>query len=90
MDWQRSVRDERFKLIEYCVEGARHTQLFDLKADPYEEKNLVWVPECQGTLKRLRSLLEDKRVKYNDGNVPYEFSNAQGESFWKTYSDSKN
>lgn len=87
MDWQRSVRDERFKLIEYCVNGARHTQLFDLKKDPYEEHNLAEVDEHQPTLNRLRKLLESERLKLNDGNVPYAFSKAQGESFWETYGD---
>lgn len=37
----RSVRDERFKLIRYTVKSERHVQLFDLKNDPWETKNLA-------------------------------------------------
>ena len=33
MSWQRAMRDDQYKLIEYCVNGKRHTQLFDLKKD---------------------------------------------------------
>lgn len=36
---QRSVRDEQWKLIRYPE--INHTQLFDLKNDPYELKNLA-------------------------------------------------
>lgn len=85
MDWQRSVRDKRFKLIEYCVEGARHTQLYDLEKDYFETENLAEVPGHQSTLERLRALLESERVTLNDGNTPYPFSNAQGKSFWTAY-----
>jgi len=85
MQWQRSVRDERFKLIEYCVEGARHTQLFDLQEDPFETENLAGADKHQDTLTRLRALLQTARVRHNDGNVPYSFSRSQGESFWENY-----
>ena len=33
---QRMVRDNRYKLIEYDVDGSRRAQLFDLKQDPWE------------------------------------------------------
>lgn len=37
----RAVRDDRYKLIEYVVDGKRATQLFDLVEDPYEMNNLA-------------------------------------------------
>ncbi|MCA1760260.1 MAG: sulfatase-like hydrolase/transferase, partial [Bacteroidales bacterium] len=36
MSWQRAIRNGQFKLIEYCVNGSRFTQLFDFKRDPDE------------------------------------------------------
>ena len=85
MQWQRSVRDERFKLIEYVVDGTRHTQLFDLMEDPFETSNLANADDHQDTIKRLRALLQAERIKLNDGSVPYDFSRGQGESFWAGY-----
>jgi len=85
MSWQRSVRDDRYKLIEYCVDGKRATQLFDLANDPDELTNLAGDAKHADTLKRLRALLKTERVKLNDGNTPYEFTDKQGKSFWSTY-----
>lgn len=85
MSWQRSVRDSRYKLIEYCVEDERHTQLFDLVDDPDELKNLAEDTKHQETLKGLRELLKKDRVRMNDGNTPYEFSNGLGTYFWSRY-----
>jgi len=85
MYWQRAVRDDRYKLIEYCVEGKRHTQLFDLKNDPNELKNLAGDPHHADVLKRLRELLKTERVRLNDGNTGYEFTTEQGKKFWSTY-----
>jgi arylsulfatase A-like enzyme len=85
MSWQRALRDERFKLIEYCVDGSRFTQLFDLEKDPDEMKNLAGNPEYDQQLNSMRTLLELERVKLNDGNTPFEFTRKQGEEFWNTY-----
>lgn len=52
---QRAVRERRFKLIEYFVDGARHTQLFDLQEDPWETRNLAAEPAFAETLKHLRA-----------------------------------
>lgn len=89
MSWQRSVRDEQYKLIEYCVKGERHTQLFDLATDPQETKNLAEAPEHKATLKRLRELLQVERVRLNDGSAPYELTNQQGVDFWTTFEKSQ-
>lgn len=85
MNWQRSVRDDQYKLIEYCVKGKRHTQLFDLKSDPEETKNLAGDPAYKDTVARLRKLLEQDRKRLNDGNTPYPITDAQGKEFWATY-----
>lgn len=92
MNWQRAVRDGRFKLIEYCVEDERHTQLFDLNKDPDELVNLAGEPEYADKAKALRELLKAERVRLNDGNTPYEFANQQGRYFWSRYNpaDSNN
>ncbi len=85
MSWQRAVREGQYKLIEYCVNGQRQTQLFDLSNDPDELTNLAGRPESADVLQRLRKLLQAERVRLNDGNTPYPFTDGQGKSFWQTY-----
>jgi len=63
---QRMVRDRRHKLIEYCVEGVRTTQLFDLDADPLEMRNLADDPAERGALARLRDELRTWRARVDD------------------------
>lgn len=82
MSWQRAIRDKRHKLIEYHVDGARHTQLFDLHADPHEINNLADDDAYQQTLASLRALLAQERVRLNDGNSPSPFTDKQGKDFW--------
>ncbi|MCH7224896.1 sulfatase-like hydrolase/transferase [Haloferula sp. A504] len=84
MQWHRAVRDERHKLIEYAVDGSRHTQLFDLKEDPHELDNLADDPAHAKTLARLRELLEKERVRLNDGTSSFGRAD-QGKEFWSTY-----
>jgi len=86
MAWQRAIRTARHKLIEYCVDGARHTQLFDLKADPDETENLAGDPAHHKALEQLRTLLEEARAQLNDGDTPFPFTDALGKGFWSTYS----
>ena len=89
MSWQRSVRDQNHKLIEYCVEGKRYTQLFDLSKDPHETKNLAGASEYSGKLETLRKILISERLRLNDGNTPYQLTNQQGKDFWETYESVK-
>jgi arylsulfatase A-like enzyme len=56
-DFQRMIKDDRWKLIEYAVGGARHTQLFDLAADPWERNNLAGDGAASGELASLRQRL---------------------------------
>ncbi len=66
LNLHRSVRTRDMKLIEYEVKGERHTQLFDLAADPWETKNLAADPAHAATLARLRARLREWQEKLDD------------------------
>ena len=61
---QRAVRDERWKLIRYPQ--VDKTQLFDLKADPDEIRNLADKPEHAAQVGTLLALLEKERKLAGD------------------------
>ncbi|MFO0938757.1 MAG: sulfatase-like hydrolase/transferase [Gemmataceae bacterium] len=61
---QRAVRDDRWKLIRYPL--VNQTQLFDLKSDPDETKNLADRPEHAETVKRLTALLQLEMKREGD------------------------
>jgi arylsulfatase A-like enzyme len=73
-DVQQGVRDKRYKLIEYKVEGKRTTQLFDLESDPFELENLADNPAYVAQLKRLRRELLRWKEETDDGS-----------KFWQDY-----
>ena len=75
---QRGVRDERFKLIEYAVDGGRTTQLFDLQADVWEVSNLADDPECHEPVQRLRAELLRWRDEAGD-------TREKEQDFWLGY-----
>jgi arylsulfatase A-like enzyme len=75
--FQRAVRDERFKLIEYAVKGKRTTQLFDLQKDRWETENLAHRPQAAGTLDQLREALASWRDAWDDTASPW------GRKFWR-------
>jgi arylsulfatase A-like enzyme len=56
-DVQRAVRDERYKLIRYPQVNV--TQLFDLKEDPDERKNLADDPAQAERIKQLTAKLAE-------------------------------
>ena len=76
-DKHRGVRTERWKLIEYVVNG-RHsmTQLFDLHADPAEMVNLAADPGQAGTLALLRREMLGLRELWDDRQSEW------GRRFW--------
>ena len=63
-DCQRSIRDDRWKLIRYPL--IDKTQLFDLETDPHEMTDLAAKAEFAGKIKELTSLLERTRKEYGD------------------------
>jgi arylsulfatase A-like enzyme len=75
--FQRSVRDERFKLIEYAVRGKRTTQLFDLHNDPREMENLAGRSAAATTLGRLRGELVKWKNAWGDE------ASLWGRKFWR-------
>jgi len=77
-DLHRSVRDERYKLIEYVVGDTRHTQVFDLQEDPFELDNLAGEPEYSEHLSRLRQALVQWKDELGD-------TREQGQRFWAGY-----
>ena len=64
MDFQRSVRDERWKLIRFPK--IDKTMLFDLKADPYETNNLADNPEYSEKITALIQKLDEERKAAGD------------------------
>jgi arylsulfatase A-like enzyme len=57
-DVQRAIRDRRWKLILYNVNGRRTTQLFDLQSDPFEMTNLADRAEHKGRIAEMRASLQ--------------------------------
>jgi arylsulfatase A-like enzyme len=79
MGCQRAARDERWKLIEYVAAGRRHTQLFDLWADPWELSNLADSEPHREHRDRLRDELRRWQSEWHDDKP------EQGEVFWGGY-----
>jgi arylsulfatase A-like enzyme len=68
-DFQRAVRNGKYKLIEYNVEGKRNTQLFDLVADPWETINLSENKDYLILLNDLRQkMIEQKKLTKDNGS----------------------
>jgi arylsulfatase A-like enzyme len=72
----RGLRDRRHKLIEYQIGGRRHTQLFDLEADPDELHDLSGQPAAGQVLADMRRRLARCRDAWDDRQTPW------GETFW--------
>lgn len=80
---QRAVREDRWKLIVYP--HINKTQLFDLKADPHETKDLAGKPEHEEEIRRLTTLLKrwqgdlgDKQVLRSEKPLPEAFDFGAG------------
>lgn len=78
---QRAFRKGDYKLIEYVkapdeqkykgkvtksVCGARVTQLFNVKDDPWETNNLAYFPEYSSIVESMRKEMREKAVEYGD------------------------
>ena len=78
-EWQRMVKDNRFKLIEYAVNGRRTTQLFDLENDPLELHNLADDKAHAGKVADLREVLFKWRDDWDDAKSEW------GKTFWEAF-----
>jgi arylsulfatase A-like enzyme len=63
-DGQRSVRDDRWKLIRYPL--VDRTQLFDLSVDPHELNNLADLPEHAAKVSELTARLAQEMASHAD------------------------
>lgn len=64
--YQRSVKDQRHKLILTWVDGAETWQLFDLAADPWETNDLVDSADHAEIVARLRETLRSQQRLVKD------------------------
>jgi len=78
-EFQRAVRDRRYKLIEYVVKGRRTTQLFDTERDLWEMVNLANEHGVAEHLRRLRLELERHCDATGDRETLW------GDKFWSGY-----
>ncbi len=65
-NFQRALRKDHLKLIKYNVKGEIITQLFNLKEDPYENKNLADNPKYKSLLDMMTKSMEQVMVENND------------------------
>ena len=65
IETQRLVRTDRYKLVHYPKIGRN--QLFDLKEDPLETKDLINDPKLEQVKKKLLATLRKKRIELGDG-----------------------
>ena len=77
-DVQRAVRDDRWKLIRYPL--INKTQLFDLRKDPHELRDLAEDASQAKRIGRMMASLRDWQVKLGD-NAALESANPQSPTF---------
>jgi len=75
---QRAVRDERYKLILYPQ--INRVQLFDLRDDPFEKRDLSARPEQRERVARMRKQIEAWQAKLGD-TLPLESSAPKPAAF---------
>ena len=69
------MREDRWKLIEYHVNGRITRQLFDTREDPWELHNLIDDPACAEHVERLAARLREGRDLYADAG-------EHGQRYW--------
>jgi arylsulfatase A-like enzyme len=70
---QHAIREERWKYIRYRVEGKTTTQLFDLREDPLEMRDLSREAAASGEVERLEKVLVRQQAELGE---PGAFRNA--------------
>ena len=73
-DGQRSLRDDRWKLIRYPL--VDRTQLFDLSVDPRELKNLAGEPAHASRVAAMTALLQQEMNRHAD-KIPLTVANPK-------------
>jgi len=69
--WSRSIKSEDgFKMIVYNVDGITTTQLFNLKKDPLEIKDISKEPAYNEKIRQMRNLLKQQMTAaFDDLNI---------------------
>jgi arylsulfatase A-like enzyme len=66
-NWSRSYKSsDGYKLILYNVDGALHTQLFNLKEDPWETRDLSTLAVSKEKIMLMRSALKAEMKRTHD------------------------
>jgi arylsulfatase A-like enzyme len=78
-DKVRSIKDYKYKLIEYKCVDLRKTQLFDIANDPWETKDLSHEINLQPIIHDLRSRLRKYAESWDDAK------SDEGGRFWTEY-----
>ncbi len=73
-DYQRGISDGEWKLIEYHVNGDKHTQLFNLKEDPSETKDLSKEKKQAKRIKQLQQKMISLKTETGDKSGFWDFS----------------
>ena len=68
---QRAIRNARYKLIEYNVQGARYAELFDLSGDPWETCNLIHDAQLAPIVASLRRELGEWQLAAGDSTKAF-------------------
>ncbi len=78
-DMMRSVKNDRYKLIEYRTGKISRTQLFDIVNDSNELNDLFDNPEHESTITEMRQLLYSFRKEWEDEK------HFMGKTFWEKF-----
>ena len=77
---QRAVKNRSHKLVEYAVRDCRRqTQLFDLRDDPWETRNLFGEPGTDAVVADLREEIQRYRQRWESGHT------ERSARFWERY-----
>lgn len=80
-DMLRSVKNHRYKLIEYRTANTNRTQLFDIVNDPTEVENLFGKQEFEEIINILTTELLNYKESWNDEKHPL------GKKYWQRYNN---
>jgi arylsulfatase A-like enzyme len=70
-NFQRSIRKDNWKYIEYQVDGDMHNQLFNLEEDPWEMRNLAQFPGNHALVTSLRNKMKERWTSLGDSGFTW-------------------